>query len=67
MNDIEKKNLRSYVIKKEKKKIVEEKLAKSKKQKDQAEALKKKLEKIINSDTTVEGDEKIKMINDLIK
>ena len=59
--------MRSYVIKKEKKKIVEEKLAKSKKQKDQAEALKKKLEKIINSDTTVEGDEKIKMINDLIK
>jgi hypothetical protein len=67
LNDIEKKNLRSYVIKKEKKKIMEEKIAKSKMQKDQAEALKLKLEKIINSDTTVEGEEKINMINNLIK
>ena len=64
---LKKKNLRSYVIKKEKKKIMEEKIAKSKMQKDQAEALKLKLEKIINSDTTVEGEEKINMINNLIK
>ena len=66
LDTIEKKNLRTFVIKKEKEKMIEGKKKFNIMKNRQSEDVKLKLEKIINSDSSVSGEKKIEMINNLI-
>ena len=66
MDTIEKRNLRSFAIKREKEKMVEDKKKLNIMKNKQNEDVKLKLEKIINSESNINGEKKIEMISDLL-
>ena len=66
LDDIERKNLRSFVIRKEKLKIIEEQKLMNKLKKEKAENLKIKLETIMKTEYNIPETKKNEIINNLL-